>query len=89
MWPPVVLLGLWGLFVYAIIQFGVNSTATGLVSLFAVGLSLPLLYLDARNAKRTGELEIKYPVAVPIATMLLWLLALPVYLGYRWLNRKK
>jgi len=89
MWPPVVLLGLWGVFVYAIVQLGVDSTVTGLISLFAVGLSLPLLYLDARNAKRTGELEIKYPVVVPIATMLLWLLALPAYLGYRWLNRKK
>jgi hypothetical protein len=89
MWPPVVLSLCWLAVVWGVVQFGYPSVTFGLISLLAIGLSLPLLYVDARNAKRTGELDIKYPVGVPIAVMLLWGLALPIYLGYRWLNRKK
>jgi hypothetical protein len=86
-WPIVTLLGLWILWIVAAALIGVSSTAGGLVMLIAVLVSLPLMYIDAKNAAHADELEISYPIAVPVATLLLWVLALPAYVIYRWSQR--
>lgn len=87
-WPLGVLVGCWVLWIVGIgIYNGGTQPVGGLVALVAVLGSLPVMYIDAKNAKQAGELELEYPLAVPLATLLLWVLALPAYVLYRWTSR--
>lgn len=86
-WPLGVLAGCWVLWFAGAVVYGSQAATGGLIMLVAVVGSLPVMYVDAKNGKRAGELEVEYPAAVPLATLLLWVLALPAYLIYRWTNR--
>ena len=86
-WPLGALVGLWVLWFVGASIYGTEATTGGLVMFVAVAGSLPLMYIDAKAARDAGELEVTYPVAVPLATLLLWVFALPAYLIYRWTKR--
>jgi hypothetical protein len=85
-WPLAVLavaVVVWG-YGFLALQTSTGNTIAGI----AVLGSLPVLYLDARWAAAAGELDVDYPIAVPVAVVLLWALTLPVYVGYRATNRE-
>jgi len=81
--PLVALLGLWVLWFVAAGLHNSSPTIAGMLGFSAVAVSLPLLYVDAKNAAKADELEVNYPIAVPVAMLLLWVLSLPAYLLYR------
>lgn len=72
------------------------TTAIGedpLRDVFALAIilsSLALLWLDARNGIRSGELQASRPIYIVLAILLFWLLLTPVYVAYRlWSRRGK
>jgi hypothetical protein len=83
-WPLGVMTVCWVLF---LVGFGSGTTAGQGVAGLAVLASLPVIWVDARKAKAADELEVGYPVLVPVAILLLWILTLPAYVLYRYTNR--
>jgi len=82
-WPLAVVLVLWvGWFA---VWPGTESGESAMIALagLLVLASLPVLWYDARKAKASGQLEVSYPVLVPVAILLLWFLTAPVYVLYR------
>lgn len=85
--PLAALLGLWVLWFVAVGLSDSSPVIAGLLGFSAVVVSLPLLYVDAKNAAEADELEVNYPIAIPVAMLLLWVVSLPAYLLYRWSQR--
>jgi len=82
-WPLAVVLVQWVGFL--VLWPGTNSDQTvqaGFAGLLVLA-SLPILWYDARKAKASGQLEVSYPVLVPLAILLLWFLTAPAYVCYR------
>jgi hypothetical protein len=61
----------------------------GLLSMFSVFGSIPLLWFDARSAIRAGELSTDRPVYIVIAVYLLYIFTMPAYLVFRAYKRYK
>lgn len=78
--------------VFFLVGFGgIQSGATlqsGLATLGVI-ISIPVLWLDARAAIRAGELTTSRPIYIVIAVYLLYLLTMPIYLGYRLYKRSQ
>lgn len=89
-WTLIALGLLWVVFLIAFPGTDNLSSAGGLAAIsgVAVLVSIPLLYLDARAAARSGELEAR-PVLVVLAVFILYLVTLPVYVIYRLYRRRE
>lgn len=85
-WPLWVLAALVPAWIVGIASYQAGGPLAAVAGL-AVVASLPLLYLDATWATEAGELDLDYPIAVPIACLLLWVLAVPAYVAYRFYAR--
>lgn len=83
-WPVVALGLLWVVFLVAFPGMDGIEAAGGLAALsgLAVLASIPLLYVDARNARRANVLDAR-PILVVLAVFVLYLVTMPVYVGYR------
>jgi len=70
---------------------GLQSGATLLSGLATLGviISIPILWLDARAAIRAGELTTSRPIYIVLAVYLLYLLTMPIYVGYRLYKRSQ
>lgn len=79
-WRLAAMFGLWITWWVALAS---SSEAIQALALPAVLGSLPLLWLDARDAKRARILEVSRPIYVVVGVLILWALTLPAYLGYR------
>lgn len=64
-----------------------SGSPLGILALLSIIASLVLLYNDATAAKKSGELEIENPIFVPIVVMLIWVIAVPIYVLYRFSKR--
>lgn len=85
-WPLYGLVVCWVAWIAAL-PAATGGNPLGIVALLAIVASLALLYVDASNAKDAGEIELDYPILVPVVVLLLWALALPVYVAYRFYKR--
>lgn len=83
-WTVAALGILWVVFLVTFPGLENTGQASGMAALSGLSVlaSIPLLYVDARSAKRAGVLEAR-PILVVIAVFILYLVTMPVYVGYR------
>lgn len=83
-WTVAALGVLWVIFLVTFPGLENTGQASGMAALSGLSVlaSIPLLYVDARKAKRAGVLEAR-PILVVIAVFILYLVTMPVYVGYR------
>lgn len=84
MWTVAALGVLWVVFLVTFPGLENAGQASGMAALSGLSVlaSIPLLYIDARAAKRADVLEAR-PILVVLAVFILYLVTMPVYVGYR------
>ena len=83
LWSAAALGVLWVVFLVTFPGIETTGQSTmAAISGLSVLVSIPLLYLDARNARRAGSLE-AHPILVVVAVFILYLVTMPVYVAYR------
>lgn len=90
MWTVAALGVLWIVFLVTFPGLDNAGQASGMAALSGLSVlaSIPLLYIDARAAKRAEVLEAR-PILVVIAVFILYLVTMPVYVGYRVYKSRK
>lgn len=83
-WTVAALGILWVVFLVTFPGLDNTGQASGIAALSGLSAlaSIPLLYIDARAAKRAGILEAR-PIFVVIAVFILYLVTMPVYVCFR------
>lgn len=84
-WPVAILGVFWITFLVTfpgMDNIGSSNPETAIAS-FSVLLSIPILWVDARNAIRSGEFSTTRPIYIVIAVYLLYLVTMPAYVVYR------
>lgn len=90
-WPAIGLIVLWVLWLGTFPGMNNMESAGGMAALsgLAILISIPLLWYDARNAIRAGELEVGRPIYVVVAVFILYIITLPAYVGYRFYTSRQ
>jgi uncharacterized paraquat-inducible protein A len=83
-WPLALIGGLW--VVFMLVQL-TTPTAAPPAAGAAVVASVPFVYYDARKAVAADEIDVKYPIVVVVAVLVLWIVTVPAYLLYRLRDR--
>lgn len=89
LWSVAVLSLTWLFFLFGFGGLQSGGTVIGGLATLAVIASIPILWLDARAAIRAGELSTSRPIYIVIAVYLLYLLTMPIYVGYRLYKRSQ
>ena len=89
-WTVAALGVLWVVFLVTFPGLDNAGQTSGMAALSGLSVlaSIPLLYIDARAAKRAEVLEAR-PILVVIAVFILYLVTMPVYVGYRLYKSRK
>lgn len=83
-WTAIALLGAWLLWLVSFPDLAAERVSViAVIGTLSIFLSIPLLWYDAREAIRAGDLEASRPIFVVVAVYLLYALSLPVYVGFR------
>lgn len=89
LWSIAVLGFTWVFFLFGFGGLQSGGTLIGGLATIAVILCIPILWLDARAAIRADELSTSRPIYIVIAVYLLYLLTMPIYVGYRLYKRSQ
>lgn len=83
-WTVATLGILWIVFLVSFPGLENTGQASGMATLSGLSVlaSIPLLYVDARKAKQAGVIEAR-PIYVVIAVFILYIVTIPVYIGFR------